>query len=123
VCAGTIWTYHVYVGDADTLAQLEAALDARGCPRRYRIWITETGVKTGAPAGEPAACRRVDALLRRWYADPRVDAAFQYTFREAPHFPVGLADPTLMRLYPTYYLWRAWGGTRRPDTPPPAECR
>jgi hypothetical protein len=125
VCAGSIWAHHVYAGDANTVDEVEAALDARGCPQRHRIWITETGTRTGDPAGERAGCRRMDALLHRWYADPRVDAAFQYTFREAPQFPVGLADPTLTRLYPTYYLWRAWGGARAPQVRPPrlpAEC-
>jgi hypothetical protein len=68
----------------------------------------------------------MQALLERWYADPRVDAAFQYTVREAPQFPVGLIDPTLTRRYPAYDLFRAWGGGRRPNAPPPrlpARCR
>ncbi|MCW2995444.1 MAG: hypothetical protein JWQ18_2939, partial [Conexibacter sp.] len=55
----------------------------------------------------------------RWAADPRVDAAFQYTFREDTAYPVGLADAGLTRLYPTYDLWAAWGA-RAPSDPAPA---
>ena len=56
-----------------------------------------------------AQCRAQERLLRRWAADPRVDAAFQYTFREDTAYPVGLADAGLTRAYPTYDLWAAWG--------------
>jgi hypothetical protein len=58
--------------------------------------------------------------LRRWHADPRVGAAFQYTFREDPAFPVGLATADLSRLYPTYSLWLAWSRLRAAGQPPPA---
>ena len=67
-----------------------------------------------------ADCRALHAAFRRWRADPRVDAAFQYTFRDDPVFPVGLADAALGRAWPTYDLWRAWGGERGPDGPAPA---
>ena len=66
-----------------------------------------------------AQCRAQDAALRRWADDPRVDAAFQYTFREDTAYPVGLADAALTRAYPTYDLWAAWGA-REPSDPPPA---
>jgi hypothetical protein len=128
VCSSDLWAQHVYVGDTDTRPAVEAALDAHGCPRRHRVWITETGVGSPRPGGprptDPAnlraQCRQMDGLLRRWYRDPRVEAAFQYSFREDDVFPVGLVDPTLARVYPTYEVWRSWGSARRPGDPPPA---
>jgi len=151
VCAGDVWAQHAYVGgsrpgpaadlaadadrsaSADLLAELERALDARGCPRPKRIWITETGVggdKPGAPRPRsPEAlrdgCRAMHAALRTWAQNRRVDAAFQYTFREDDSYPVGLVDTALNRAYPTYDLWRAWAA-RPPGAPAPelpAACR
>jgi hypothetical protein len=60
------------------------------------------------------------ATLARWRRDPRVTVAFQYSFRDDPVFPVGLADTSLTRTWPAYDLWRAWGGGRPPDGPEPA---
>ena len=56
--------------------------------------------------------------------DPRVQAAFQYTFRDDPAFPVGLADPHLTTLYPAYYLWAEWARApaRTAPHPLPPEC-
>jgi hypothetical protein len=140
VCASDVWAQHAYVrpedtvapsGDADDtslagdpdaagdpalLRDVLAALDAKGCERRHRIWITETGV--GGPhtgedrpsddATDRRSCEAMDGALRFWARDPRVDAAFQYTFREDTSFPVGLADAGLDRLYRSYDAWRAW---------------
>jgi hypothetical protein len=146
VCASDVWAQHAYVGtqgigsvadlagdpgragSATLLAGLERALDKRGCPTPKRIWITETGVGGPKPGGprptDPAAlqgqCRALNAALTAWYRDPRVDAAFQYTFREDNTYPVGLVDTGLTRTYPTYDLLRAW--SRRPfptDGAPP----
>jgi hypothetical protein len=119
---------------AGPVGELESALDERGhCGQRARIWVTETGA--GAPhAGDPRppgvadekdGCRALYVEMLRWYADPRVDAVFQYTFREDNLYPVGLANPALTQLYPAYYLWKAWGGTRPAGAPPPplpAQC-
>lgn len=135
VCLGELWTVHAYArrGSAATVAdpvgQLEDALDRTGaCGQRARIWVTETGA--GAPhagaARQPgledarAGCRALAQMLERWYRDPRVDAAFQYTFRDDSAFPVGLADTDLTRLYPAYWLLRAWAGGRAPGAPAPA---
>jgi hypothetical protein len=66
------------------------------------------------------------AALATWYRAPRVDAAFQYTFREDDSYPVGLVDTGLTRAYPTYDLWRAWGRRAFPtdEAPPlPSDCR
>jgi hypothetical protein len=130
-CGGQIWAQHQYAGDADGVAQAERELAATPCAPR-ELWVTETGVgarKPGAPrAYDPAslgrACRDLDGLLRRWWADPKVTAAFQYTLREDPNFPVGLASAD--RTYPTFALWRAWGARAKPTDPPPqlpAACR
>jgi hypothetical protein len=120
VCSSELWAQHLYVGDGGTLAPIEAALDARRCPRAHRIWVTETGVggpHPGAPrptdpASLRAQCRGMDALLRSWRADPRVAAVFQYSYREDPAFPVGLVDASLARRYPVYEVWRAWSERR-----------
>jgi len=136
-CAGDVWSQHAYAerGAADRagpVGQLERALARRACTRGKPIWVTETGVG-GARTGQDRdtrsralrrGCRYLDALLRRWHRDPRVDAAFQYTYREDTAFPVGLADAALTRTYPTYELWRAWGGARHPADPAPRDaCR
>jgi hypothetical protein len=132
-CASRLWSQHDYAqvtpdpAKPDPVGALEQALDARACTRGAHIWVTETGVggdHPGAPRPTGAAelraqCRAQDAALRRWAADPRVDAAFQYTFREDSVYPVGLVDAGLSRTYPTYDLWAAWGA-RRPSDPPPA---
>lgn len=137
VCASAVWAQHVYVaqpggegasqdgaplaGDADAagspalLREVLAALDRRGCPARHRLWLTETGAggpKPGRarptdPAALRSACLAMADALERWQRDPRVDVAVQYSFREDPSFPVGLADPGLTRLYAPYGAWRA----------------
>ncbi len=101
---------------------------ARGaCGREARIWVTEAGA--GAPhpgrprptgaADETAGCLALAAQLRRWHSDPRVGAVFQYTFREDPAFPVGLASAELSHLYPTYRLWLQWSQLHAAGKPPP----
>jgi hypothetical protein len=133
VCASRTWSQHDYAqvrpdpGKPDPVTTLERALDARPCTKDAHIWVTETGVGGADPGGlRPtsdaslrAQCRAQDRLLRRWANDPRVDAAFQYTFREDTAYPVGLADAGLTRVYPTYDLWAAYGA-RAPSDPPPA---
>jgi hypothetical protein len=126
LCAGDVWAQHEYAerGEPGSLegavGQLRRTLARRACTRGRPIWVTETGVggtRVGAPrAYDPAAlrgdCRAMAAALRRWARDRRVDAAFQYTFREDTAFPVGLADPGLSRAYPVYDLWRNAGRGR-----------
>jgi hypothetical protein len=146
LCASDVWAQHAYVrpagadaapspegdpslagdpGAPTLLRDVAAALDAHGCERTHRIWITETGVggpRTGEtrpddPATDVAGCQAMDGALRAWAANPRVDAAFQYTFREDTAFPVGLADVGLDRLYRAYDAWAAWS---RPGAAPVA---
>ncbi len=136
VCLGGVWSIHAYASYAgaasggDPVAALESALDARGgCARGARVWITEAGA--GAPhpgrprpAGEAAereGCLALGAQLERWAADPRVEAIFQYTFREDPAFPVGLLSADLARPHRTYRLWLRYARARaRGQAPPPA---
>jgi hypothetical protein len=128
-CASDVWALHRYVGDRDVLGDLLTAVDARGCPRRARVWITETGVggprpgqpRAGGQAALKAGCRAMDALLRDFRSDPRVDVAIQYSAREDSAFPVGLLDPELRRAYPALDLWKAW--SREQDPPLPQSCR
>lgn len=133
VCSAAVYAQHAYAERGNPEAaqapvdQLEAALDRRPCARGKPIWITETGVggpnvggdRTGGLATLRADCRALDEALRRWDLDPRVQAAFQYLFRDDPAYPVGLADVDLTRLWPAYDLWLAWGGDRPPEGPPP----
>jgi hypothetical protein len=63
----------------------------------------------------------MERYLRRWYLDPKVDVAFQYTIREDPAYPVGLADDRLTRAYPVFELWRRLA--RRDQAPTRADCR
>ena len=64
-------------------------------------------------------------LLKRWYDDPRVTAAFQYTLREDDVFPTGLVTTDLTRAYPALQEWQPWGlrARQRPEDPPPAKPR
>ena len=68
------------------------------------------------------ACGRLHRRLVHWYRDPRVTAAFQYTFREDDLFPTGLIKTDLSSAYPALAEWTAWAGTRKPTDPPPADA-
>jgi hypothetical protein len=131
ICAGSAWAVHDYgtryADPAAALApvhELERALDRRGsCGGAAHVWITETGAGGPNPRSivrdTRAACRRLATAMAAWNADHRIDAAFQYTFREDPAFRVGLADPTLQTVSPAYYEWLAWGARRPSDPAPP----
>ena len=134
ICLGDTWSIHAYAARAkgaprlDPVAVLEAALDARGgCGRRASIWITEAGA--GAPhPGRPrppgidderAGCETLAVQLDRWASDPRVQAVFQYSFREDPAFPVGLLSADLSHVYPAYRLWLLYVRASAQGKPPP----
>jgi hypothetical protein len=135
-CSGVAWATHGYADPerpggrpkADPVGELKRALHRRPCTRDAEIRVTETGAG-GAHAGDDrdaspkalqAACRAIWSQLAAWRGDPRVAAAFQYTFRDDPAFPVGLADPGLQRVFPAYDVWKAWGGAeRKPADPAP----
>jgi hypothetical protein len=134
LCLGDVWSIHAYAryGPAgppvDAVGALEDALDARGgCARSAAIWVTEVGVgaphpgqpRGQDPGGEQEGCRELDRQLLSWYGDPRVQAVFQYTFRDDPAFPVGLASADLSRLFPAYGLWLSWSRLRAEGQPPP----
>jgi len=128
ICASTIWAQHAYIGGPDPVDAVARALAARGCPSPYTIWITETGVGPApsdlsgarAIADGRKGCEALQARLRRWYDDPRVSAAFQYTEREDDRFPTGLVSTDLRRARPALAAWTAWGGARAPAAPAPA---
>jgi hypothetical protein len=122
VCGAAAWAQHAYVtsplddardfkavplaDNAALVAGVERALDAHGCDHQVPVWITETGA-----GSRPGACEAMAAQLRAWQRDPRIKAAFQYTLRDDPIFPVGLADSGLTRLYPAYEAWRTRGAS------------
>jgi hypothetical protein len=133
LCGAAAISQHLYahlpgqkLAGGDPLAATEAAIAARRCLDETPVWITETGVgglHVGEARDTSAAslvqqCRAYARQLRRWAASDRVEAAFQYSFREDPTFPTGLLDAALGRTYPTYDLLAAW--TRRPSTDAPA---
>jgi hypothetical protein len=128
VCSADVWTQHAYIGGTDVVGLVTDALRARGCPRIPPIWITETGV--GAADSRlsiargirdaAAGCRMLHRRLVRWWADPRVAVAVQYTFREDPLFPTGLVSADLSAERPALAEWQAWTARARPDDPPPA---
>lgn len=130
VCHAAAWAQHGYVrthgrlaadpAAAGTLQAVEAALDAKGCDDPPPVWITETGI------GGDRGCPAMATSLAAWRQDPRVAAAFQYTFRDDPAFPVGLADAGLTRVHPSYAAWagapcaaRTRSGARRAVGPAP----
>ena len=94
--------------------------------------MTETGAARaqrrgrGDVGGGPAPqLPRLRRRLVRWYEDPRVTAAFQYTLREDDRFPTGLVTTDLTEAYPALEEWQAWGWTARPEPtapPPPDTC-
>lgn len=134
LCLDGVWSIHAYARHApaspagDAVRALETALDARGaCGRKARVWVTEAGAgaphpgrpRQAGPADERAGCMELARQLERWSSNPRVDAVFQYSFREDPAFPVGLETADLARLYPSYRLWLEWSHRRAEGRPPP----
>jgi hypothetical protein len=127
VCGAAAWSQHAYIGGADVLGDVEAALRAKGCDDKP-VWITETGAgaartgtaRGGGAHGELRGCHALHRQLARWYADPRVTVAIQYTLREDDLFPTGLVTTALDRAYPALAEWTAWGMGARPDPDDPA---
>ena len=133
VCNAGVFAQHAYAqrgdaaDDAGAVGALENVLDKRPCAHDKPIWVTETGVggphvgdeRSPSAKATRADCQALNVALRRWNDDPRVDAAFQYTFRDDPVFPVGLVDARLTHTWPAYDLLKAWGGDRKPDGPAP----
>jgi hypothetical protein len=130
VCAAGIWSQHAYVGGPDPVPAVAAALDAKGCPTPDAIWIGETGVgpapralSSARPIDDPAAgCRALHDRLVRWWRDPRVTLAVQYTAREDDRFPTGLVSTDLTTARPVLPEWQAWGGARAATAAPPADA-
>jgi hypothetical protein len=122
VCSPPIYAQHAYIGGRDPVNTVARALAARGCP--HRVWITETGVGTppfrlSASARVRHRCAALHRRLVRWWRDPHVPVAFQYTLREDNRFPTGLVSTDLSHALPALAEWTAWGGSRAPGAPPP----
>lgn len=119
-CAGEVFGQHAYVGKAgkrlkgggraapaivDPAAApslplidgVTTALYAKGCSPK--LWMTETG-------SFDHRCEGMAAALKAWSLDGRITAAFQYTYREDPNYPTGLADQHLTKTYGSYDAWR-----------------
>ena len=121
LCLSRDWSVHAYAAfgpgasrGGEPVAALEQALDERGgCARGARIWVSEAGAgaarpgrpRSGSGSEQRAGATALAAQLERWSADPRVAAVFQYSFREDPSYPVGLAEASLAHLYETYSVW------------------
>ena len=117
-----VYTQHAYIGGPDPVDAADAALAARGCPQPHTIWITETGVGPAPKeysrrrrSRRAAGCRALHDRLVRWFDDPRVTVAFQYTVREDDKFPTGLVSTDLTDDRPALAEWTAWGGGRAAD--------
>ena len=133
VCGSTILSQHGYVTGINPVDDAARGAAAHKCKKKHVVWMTETGVgaphageakRTSAPA-ERKACKQLHRRLVAWYNDPRVTAAFQYTFREDDVFRTGLITTSLDRAFPVLKEWQAWGGTKRPKPtdPPPSRAR
>ena len=134
MCGSTILSQHGYITGINPVDDAAKGAATHKCPKKHVVWMTETGVgaphagedkRTTAPA-ERRACRQLHRRLVKWYDDPRVTAAFQYTFREDDVFRTGLDhDRRWTRAFPVLKEWQAWGGTARPKPtdPPPSRAR
>jgi hypothetical protein len=127
VCSTTVYDQHDYIGGHDPVGPVAGALAARGCPRPHAVWITETGVGDAPPSLSAAArlgrnrrgCEALHRELVRWWRDPRVPVAMQYTLREDDRFPTGLVSTDLSHALPALAEWTAWGERPAPTAPPP----
>ena len=98
-------------GDRASSTRSTPSCACHGCDQP--LWITETGTFDHR-------CESMAAALKAWADDPRVDAAFQYTFREHPSFPVGLVSSSLRTTYRSYTAWHAFSVAR--GDAPQAPC-
>ncbi len=133
LCLAGAWSLHSYARYPparplpDGVSALQTALDARGgCARSAPIWVTEAGAGAPYPGrarpnsaeAEAAGCEALAHELSRWRADQRVDAVFQYSFREDPDFPVGLLSASLTHAYPAYTMWLRYASVPAGDPAP-----
>ncbi len=134
LCLGDTWAVHAYAGRGphavalDPVKVLEVALDERGgCASSAHVWVTEAGAGAPEPGRqrapgaqeEAAECVALASQVLGWYADPRVQAIFQYTFRDDPLYPVGLVSAGLSPPRPVYRMWLALERASADGTAPP----
>ncbi len=134
LCLSHTWAVHAYAVQGrslppDPVALLEGALAARGgCAASASIWVTEAGAgapepgrpRSGSPSEAQGGCESLARQVLGWYADPRVGAVLQFSFRDDPAFPVGLVSSDLTRPYAVYGLWLALARARAANDPPPS---
>jgi hypothetical protein len=113
LCGAVAVAQHDYVGGADPLPALEAALGR--CRRPPPIWITETGARHDRLTLEQGCAMQAEALAG-WARDPRIGAVFHSSVREDDTYPTGLLTTDLERPYPELDLWRRWAAGERPAT-------
>jgi hypothetical protein len=137
LCLSRTWAVHAYAVQGreeppDPVGLLERALDARGgCGASASIWVTEAGAgapepgrpRAGLASEERTGCGALAAQVLGWYADPRVRAVLQFSFRDDPAFPVGEISSGLTRAYPVYGMWLALARARAAGRAPPAPER
>jgi hypothetical protein len=130
VCSARAYGQHGYIGGPDPVDDVARALRPFDCKRNLEIWMTETGAgrarsgeeRDTSRKGQLRNCRAMHRRLKRWYEDPRVTAAFQYTLREDDRFPTGLVTTDLTKAYPALKEWQAWGDREPAAAPPKAHC-
>ena len=66
-----------------------------GSPRPASAPRPRTSARAARSPDAAAGCRALHDQLVRWYEDPRVTIAFQYTVREDDKFPTGLVSTDL----------------------------
>ena len=134
LCLGHVWAVHAYAVQGrtpppDPVGLLERALAARGgCAAAASIWLTEAGAgapvpgspRAGLASEERGGCEALARQVMGWYADPRVKAILQFSFRDDPAYPVGLISSDLTRTYPVYGMWLALARARAAGAPAPA---
>ncbi len=124
LCLSSNWSVHDYAAygpgasrAGEPVGALQQALDERGgCAARASVWVTEAGAgaahpgrpRSGSAAEQSAGAAALARQLERWRTNPRVAAVFQYSFREDPAYPVGLAPPSLGTLYEAYSVWKVF---------------
>ena len=139
--SATVWSVHAYAPYGPAAAGRRTGGGARARRSRARrlrrasAHLGDRGRRRRAPPGRPRRparrrrnskpARRSPRSCARWYADPRVGAVFQYTFRDDPGLP---GRPRERRPEPaapaaTACGWRSLVNPRARIGPPPRPSR
>ena len=122
VCDAPVFGVHDYAGNGDPVGPVFDCPGSGVTARPHPGDLDHRDRRQGAALlSREDACRAVHRSLVRYYRDPRVTAAFQYTLREDDLFPTGLVSTDLERALPALGEWQAWGARPDPATPAPPE--